>query len=164
MKMRQFGILLGVISLACMLAALGAAAKPTIDYVRIPGLQDLTSMKDTLKLTNDQITRYKSLREVYQEKVKDLSGRIDIKEKELLDLMKAEQPNALAIDGKVKELQAAEQVQIAAAIQFYTDFAKNLAKEQVPVFWAEAGKTFLKLEAPKPPKPATQTAPAAPKK
>lgn len=150
--MRKLGI--AVVSVAAALVVVpgsARAAKPTIEFVRIVPLEALRGMKETLKLTDEQVGKYKSLRDVYAGKVKDAVAQHAAKQKELVTLMKAETPDKAAIETKVKEIMATEQVQVSAAVEFYTNFAANLSKDQQPVFWAEAGKKFLKdEEAPKP--------------
>ena len=150
--MRKLGIAIASVAAALIVAPVPArAAKPTIEYVRIVPLEVLRGMKDTLKMTDEQVGKYKSLRDVYAGKVKDAVAQHAAKQKELAALMKAESPDKAAVETKIKEIMATEQVQVSAAVEFYTNFAANLSKDQQPLFWAEAGKKFLKdEEAPKP--------------
>jgi len=152
--MRTSRVVSLVVAVAILLsgAALCNAAKPAVDFVKMVSLEELRSMKDTLKLTDDQTARYKSLRDQFQGKVKGLAEQMTTKHKELVDLVKVEQPNTSAIESKVKEILALEQQEIMASLQYFADFAKNLTKEQQTIFWAEAGKRFFKEETPKPAK------------
>ncbi|MEW6368538.1 MAG: periplasmic heavy metal sensor [Acidobacteriota bacterium] len=145
------GTVLGMVLIVAFVATC-IAAKPAVEFTKIVPLEDLRQMKDTLKLTDEQVNKYRSLKDVYQGKVKDLIAQTATKQKELVELMKAEKTDAAAIDAKVKEIMAAELTEVSAAVQFYLDFSKNLSKEQATVFWAEAGKRFLKEETPKPEK------------
>lgn len=162
--MRTMGRLVIGVIVTLGIASGGAAAKSAIDFMRIVPMDVIKSMKDTWKLTDDQMNRYKMLREAYAKKVKDSVALEVTKQSELVTLLKAEKPDSAAVEAKIKEMLAAEQVQVAAAAQFYTDFAANLTKEQQPLFWAEAGKKFLKEkeeESPKTPAPTTPAQPPA---
>lgn len=160
--MRKMGSLLTCAAvLFASAAGVSIAAKPTIEYMRIVPLEPLRAMKDTLKLTDEQVGRYRSLRDVYIGKVKDAATQQGTKQKEMVTLLKVEKPDMAAIEAKVKEIMAVEQTQIMAAAQFYADFSTNLTKDQQTVFWAEAGKMFLKDE-PAAKEPAKTEAPAAP--